>query len=39
LDKLVVDINKNFEFNTVFGKFKLSELMQEYVFERIFPAV
>jgi len=39
LDNLTVDVNKNFEFITAFGKFKVSELMLKYVFEDIVPAM
>ena len=34
-----VDVSKNFNFVTNFGSFKISELMQEYVFEGIFPCL
>lgn len=39
LKNLNVDVNKNFDFCTAFGKFKVSELMQKYVFEEVFPAM
>jgi hypothetical protein len=39
LNNLTVDVNKNFEFITAFGKFKVSELMLSYVFENILPAM
>ena len=39
LNNLTVDVNKNFEFITAFGKFKVSELMLTYVFEDILPAM
>lgn len=39
LDNLTIDVNKNFEFITAFGKFKVSELMLKYVFEDIVPAM
>ena len=32
-------MNKNFDFCTAFGKFKVSELMQVYVFEDVFPSI
>lgn len=38
-NNLTVDVNKNFEFNTAFGKFKVSELMLSYVFEDILPSM
>lgn len=34
-----MDVNKNFEFVTAFGTFKVSELMQQYVFEDCFPSI
>ncbi len=39
LKALQVDVNKNFDFCTAFGKYKVSELMHKYVFEEVFPAV
>lgn len=39
LNSLKVDANKNFTFTTAFGKFPVSELMQKYVFERVFPSI
>jgi hypothetical protein len=39
LKLLTVDVNKNFDFCTAFGKYKVSELMHKYVFEEVFPAV
>lgn len=34
-----VDVNTNFEFVTNFGRFPVSELMQEYFFDSIFPTL
>jgi hypothetical protein len=34
-----VDANKQFTFTTAFGKFPVSELMQKYVFEGVFPSL
>ena len=34
-----VDVNKNFTFTTAFGKFKVSELMNKYVFEEVLPSM
>jgi hypothetical protein len=34
-----VDANKNFTFTTAFGRFPVSELMQKYVFEGVFPSL
>lgn len=39
LNNLVVDVTKNFDFCTAFGKFKTSELMMTYVFGEIFPSM
>lgn len=39
LNNLKVDANKNFTFTTAFGRFPVSELMQKYVFEGIFPSL
>lgn len=39
LNNLKVDPNKNFIFNTAFGKFPVSELMLKYVFEFVFPSL
>jgi len=36
---LKVDVNKNFTFTTAFGQFPVSELMQKYVFENVFPSI
>lgn len=39
LKQLQVDVNKNFDLCTAFGKYKVSELMHKYVFEDVFPAM
>lgn len=39
IEAIQVDVNKNFDLVTAFGKFKISELMQTYVFDGIFPAI
>ena len=33
---IVVDVSKNFDFVTNFGTYKISTLMQEYIFEGVF---
>lgn len=37
--QIQVDVAKNFDFVTNFGRFKISALMQDYVFESIFPCL
>ena len=39
VEKNGVDVNMNFSFVTNFGSFKVSELMQTYVFEGVFPTL
>lgn len=39
LEKIQVDINKNFNMSTAFGSIPIVELMEAYIFETVFPAV
>lgn len=39
LEKVDVDINKNFNLMTAFGSFPIVILMEYYVFEIVFPAL
>ena len=39
VQQIQVDVSKNFDFVTNFGRFKISTLMNEYVFEGIFPCL
>jgi len=39
LNNLIVDVNSNFDIVTAFGIFPVSDLLNKYVFEALFPSM